>query len=211
MRRKVVGFLLLALIVCAGIVFVELKSGRTSKVAAAGTANDSLFCAVLGGSAPRAPSADETQPELGTDDEIDPEEPNGRRRTPEDPNPALPPAPGPSDETPDQEVSHVVRSGETLTRIAQDYFGSSDARLIARIASRNALREKNAIRPGDKLLIPVERFDVHVASGTESLADIAQARFNSIKALAPLVRFNPKLGSTPSSRPPKGTRVFIPR
>ena len=86
-----------------------------------------------------------------------------------------------------------------------------DARLVTRIASRNALRERNAIRPGDKLVIPVERFDVHVASGTESLADIAQARFNSIKALAPLVRFNPKLGSAPSSRPAKGTRVFIPR
>lgn len=209
MRRKVVGFLLLALVVCAGIVFVELTSGRTTKIATAGSTNDSLFCAVLGGSPP--------QPEVEStlESPIDENEGNGdpgeRLRTP--PDPQLDPgvAPTPVDDTPPREVTHRVRSGETLTRIAQDYFGSGDSRLIARIATRNALREKNAIRPGDELVIPVERFDVHVATGTESLADIAQARFQSIKALAPLVRFNPKLGSTPSSRPTKGTRIFIPR
>lgn len=211
MRRKVVGFLLLALVVCAGIVFVELKSGRANKVASAGSVNDSMFCAILGGSAPRAPAEDESVVDLGVRERPGTDDASDRTRIPDDPKPDPSPTPDPADETPQREVTHVVRSGETLTRIAQDYFGSGDARLIARIASRNALREKNAIRPGDKLVIPVERFDVHVATGTESLADIAQARFNSIKALAPLVRFNPKLGSTPSSRPAKGTRVFIPR
>lgn len=206
MRRKVVGFLLLAAIVCAGIVFVELTSGRSPKAAAAGS-DDSLFCAVLGGSPPRVDPTDEpvSDPTTQGDDF------RGRDRTPPDPEPDPEPKQDPRDDEPKRDVTHVVRSGDTLTRIAQDYFGSGDGRFVARIANHNGMREKNTIRPGDKLVIPIERFDVHVASGTESLADVAQATFGSVKALGPIVRFNPKLGSTPSSRPPKGTRIFIPR
>lgn len=206
MRRKVVGFLLLAAIVCAGIVFVEVKSGKASRVAS-GTTNDALFTAVIGGSPPRADNASDTElpkPPVADDGGEVPVRP------PPDPQPPEPRFAQDGD-PPTNELTHTVRSGDTLTRIAQDYFGSNDASLIDRIASRNALRAKNSIRPGDKLVIPVERFDVHVATGAESLAEIAQAKFGSNKSLAPIIRFNPKLGSTPSSRPAKGTRVFIPR
>ena len=50
--------------------------------------------------------------------------------------------------------THVVQAGETLSKIAQKYYG--DASLFPKIfeANRDVLNDPNKIRPGQKLRIP---------------------------------------------------------
>ncbi|HTT42529.1 MAG TPA: LysM peptidoglycan-binding domain-containing protein [Steroidobacteraceae bacterium] len=50
--------------------------------------------------------------------------------------------------------THVVQSGETLSKIAQKYYG--DASLYDKIfqANRDVLKDPNKIFPGQKLKIP---------------------------------------------------------
>ena len=48
---------------------------------------------------------------------------------------------------------HVVQSGETLSAIAEQYYGSSNAwRKI--LEANKALKDANKIAPGTKLIIP---------------------------------------------------------
>jgi nucleoid-associated protein YgaU len=49
---------------------------------------------------------------------------------------------------------HVVQSGDTLSKIAQKYYG--DASLYSKIfqANRDVLSDPNKISPGQKLRIP---------------------------------------------------------
>ena len=55
---------------------------------------------------------------------------------------------------PDFTQWHEVKSGETLSKIAQQYYG--DARLYPKIfeANRDVLKDPNLIRVGQKLRIP---------------------------------------------------------
>jgi nucleoid-associated protein YgaU len=50
--------------------------------------------------------------------------------------------------------THVVQSGDTLSKIAEKYYG--DASLYTKIfqANRDLLSDPNKIRPGQKLRIP---------------------------------------------------------
>ena len=50
--------------------------------------------------------------------------------------------------------THVVQSGDTLSKIAEKYYG--DASLYPKIfqANRDVLSDPNKIRPGQKLRIP---------------------------------------------------------
>jgi nucleoid-associated protein YgaU len=50
--------------------------------------------------------------------------------------------------------THVVQSGETLSKIAEKYYG--DASLYPKVfqANRDVLSDPNKIRPGQKLRIP---------------------------------------------------------
>jgi len=50
--------------------------------------------------------------------------------------------------------TYVVQKGDTLSKIADDYYG--DARLYTKIfeANRDVLTDPNKIRPGQKLRIP---------------------------------------------------------
>jgi nucleoid-associated protein YgaU len=50
--------------------------------------------------------------------------------------------------------THVVQSGDTLSKIAQKYYG--DASLYTKIfqANRDVLNDPNKIKPGQKLRIP---------------------------------------------------------
>lgn len=49
---------------------------------------------------------------------------------------------------------HVVNKGETLSKIAEQYYG--DKMLYPKIfeANRDLLKDPNKIKPGQKLLIP---------------------------------------------------------
>lgn len=59
----------------------------------------------------------------------------------------------PPRENPYQQT-HVVQKGDTLSKIANDYYG--DARLYPKIfeANRDILSDPNKIKPGQKLRIP---------------------------------------------------------
>ena len=60
----------------------------------------------------------------------------------------------PSSSGPDFTQWHEVKSGETLSKIAEQYYG--DARLYPKIfdANRDVLKDPNVIRVGQKLRIP---------------------------------------------------------
>jgi nucleoid-associated protein YgaU len=62
--------------------------------------------------------------------------------------PGQPPADNPYTQT------HVVRKGDTLSKIAEEYYG--DARLYPKIfdANRDILKDPDKIQPGQKLRIP---------------------------------------------------------
>jgi len=59
----------------------------------------------------------------------------------------------PTKDNPYQQT-YVVRKGDTLSKIADEYYG--DARLYTKIfeANRDVLTDPNKIRPGQKLRIP---------------------------------------------------------
>ena len=49
---------------------------------------------------------------------------------------------------------YIVKSGDTLSKIAEEYYG--DKMLYTKIfeANRDVLKDPNKIRPGQRLLIP---------------------------------------------------------
>lgn len=62
-------------------------------------------------------------------------------------------APAPADDNPYAQY-HVVKKGESLSKIARDYYG--DAMLYPKIfeANRDILSHPDRIQPGQKLRIP---------------------------------------------------------
>jgi nucleoid-associated protein YgaU len=49
---------------------------------------------------------------------------------------------------------HIVRSGETLSDISRQYYGSADKWQKILGADRSPVKEPNRIRPGTRLIIP---------------------------------------------------------
>jgi len=49
---------------------------------------------------------------------------------------------------------HVVRQGETLSAIAQQYYGSSNDWRKILTANEKTIKDANKIAPGTKLIIP---------------------------------------------------------
>ena len=50
--------------------------------------------------------------------------------------------------------SHVVRPGETLSSIAQQYYGSANEWRKILTANEKTIKDANKIAPGTKLIIP---------------------------------------------------------
>jgi len=49
---------------------------------------------------------------------------------------------------------HIVRSGDTLTGIACEYYGSANKLQKILDANRDIIKDANMLRPGTKLIIP---------------------------------------------------------
>jgi nucleoid-associated protein YgaU len=66
----------------------------------------------------------------------------------------VPEEPIPSPKENPYQQTYVVQSGDTLSKIATEFYG--DARLYTKIfeANRDVLKDPDKIRPGQKLRIP---------------------------------------------------------
>jgi nucleoid-associated protein YgaU len=79
------------------------------------------------------------------------------------PSPASPPAPSATDQPAQDKTEpvpaptpriHIVRSGETLSGIAQQYYGSTSQWRKILTANPEGIKDANKIAPGTKLIIP---------------------------------------------------------
>jgi nucleoid-associated protein YgaU len=192
-RRKAVGLLLLALVVVAGIVFVEYGSPRRAKPASDSPATMRV---VIGGE-PTEPTAP-AEPAAKALERVEPSSP---------PAPTQPePVPAPTG--PDS-FRYTVRAGDTLSRIAWEHLGSSAKDVVQRIVEANGLASPDRIRPGDALVVPVRSARQVIATGSETLADIAAREYGNAGATQALRRANPGLPATDVAVLERGTRLWI--
>jgi nucleoid-associated protein YgaU len=49
---------------------------------------------------------------------------------------------------------HIVRQGETLSKISHKYYGSANKWQMILDANRNVIKDVNKLRPGIKIIIP---------------------------------------------------------
>ena len=61
---------------------------------------------------------------------------------------------GPEGGVPDYTQWHEVKKGETLSKIAQQYYGDAGAYMRIFEANRDKLNDPNLIHPGQELVIP---------------------------------------------------------
>jgi 5'-nucleotidase len=78
---------------------------------------------------------------------------NGAAQTPTDPPAPEPPVQDIAPPPPAPRI-HVVVAGDTLTRLANRYYGSNSQANIQRIMDANNITDPNAIRLGQELIIP---------------------------------------------------------
>lgn len=202
--RRVYGFLILALVVLLGVLFVETDP----RAAATSGPRDSSYRVVLGGRSPASPidapyasRAEELENELG--DEADPSD-----------GPSVDPAGAGSERLPPPpaEFTHTVRTGEVLGSILIAYLGSASNDRMTRVCRRNHLADANQIRRGDVLHIPVVEPVPHTATGEETLRDIARQHFGSPERVEALLRANPALPPESATRPlRRGLVLWVPR
>ncbi len=100
---------------------------------------------------------------------------------------------------------HVVRSGETLASIAQNYYG--DAKRETVLVSENGLTDQggSAIVEGLRLVIPTVRY--HRVITGDTWRDLAQLYYGDGNRAAVLLRAN---GAKPGSNPDDGAQLLIP-
>ncbi|MBI4881910.1 MAG: LysM peptidoglycan-binding domain-containing protein [Planctomycetes bacterium] len=196
MRRKTIGILLLALVVVAGVLFVEQNIG--GRASGREPAEPAVLRVVIGGGAPRAP-------------EVPIETPGAVPQPPAGAAPAPRPGARAPHEPPPRELRYQVRGGDTLGAITRDHLGSAAKDLVERVARRNGLSDPDNLKPGSVLLIPVERYEEHAASGRESLRDLSQRFYGAPNRVPALRRVNPDVPERDDSPIEAGRVVWIPR
>lgn len=200
MRRKTIAFLLLALIVVAGVVFVEWNGRDDASTDPSKARKNPLYRVVVGGG---EPAISNSTPLPTADVSPDIEEQNPAR----DVGLAFPPEPP----VPPRQYRYTVRKGDVLGEIAIRHLGSASPNCVKRIATANNLKSPNAIREGQILVIPVDKHDRHTAAPGETLGDVARIYYGAPSRTAPLFRANPHLPPQNSAVIPSGTTVWVPR
>lgn len=193
--RKAIGFLVLAAVVVAGIVFVERGLDPGSQADAASARSMTL---VLGGDPrPRAKAS----PRLSVASE----------RTA---RPSERPARGPGEARPPGPPSlyrHVVRRGEVLSRIVEEYLGTAAPDVLRRVARDSELEDPDRIRPGTRLVLRPKGWREAAVREGETLVDVARRALGSPRRVAALRHANPHLAALSDHDPlPAGTVVWVP-
>ncbi len=205
MRRKTIGFLLLLLLVAAGITFVEFGKPDPD---AWREADGPVYRVVLGGRGAVRDGSGSTATAKSSDrsDGGDPHEPD---------HGADVESRGPTDDaagaSPPKRFRYVVQSGDVLGAIVRDYLGSAAEHLVQRVARENGLADPNAIEPGTALSITVERYDRYSVARGESLSDVALRQYGSSDRTRPLRRVNAGLPSNDRAELVEGTALWVPR
>lgn len=190
MRRIVVGFLVLFTIALCGIFLVE-SALRSADAKDGAGAHDRFVKLTLGG---------EPRP----DDGLSNHDGSGVTlvKSPSDERTWQPPEPV---------LRHTVQKGETLSRVATEYFGSGAKELVDRISKANRIKSPKDLKIGAVLTIPVEKFDRFVSDGRRTVTDVAKRYYGDETRTKPLYHANPNLPKETDARIPLGFTVFVPR
>ncbi len=209
MIRKLLGILVLMLIAIAGVAWVELSSRDSARDAKAETYSGTFYRIVVGGESARteAPAAEESGPTPTSDSGVAPEvvgdDDEAGIEVEEAPVVRVPPEPP-------REFRYSVREGDSLVSIVRDHLGTDARATVDRVARENGIKNANALRIGDPLVIRVTKCDRHVANGKEGWRDLARKYYGVADRVSPLVRANPKARLDASGRLPTGALVFVP-
>lgn len=228
MRRKIIGFLMLILVVAGGIVFVE-RSVQEGEENRRWSPDSSVYRVVMGGG-DEARAADSSGDEIRSSgnagapadppgpqprtsreevrDAAEPIGPGGGQEPVEDEPPVVTPLPTPLRPT---EFRYLVRKGDILGRIVLDHLGSASKENLKRVSDANGLKNPNDIRPGTTLVIPLEHCERHQADGRETVGDLAKHYYGKADRTAPLRLANPGLAADSLLLIPEGSTVWIPR
>lgn len=190
MRRIVVAFLVLFTIVLSGIFLVEQRV-RSAEAADGAGANDRYVKLTLGGS----PNDDDgLSNHAGSGITI-------TQATDEDR----------SWQPPEPVLRHTVVSGDNLSRIATEYYGTHSKALVDRILKANKIKSPTELKIGTVLTLPVEKFDRFVSDGRRTTKDVALRFYGDETRTKPILHANPNLPKNVDDKIGLGFTVFIPR
>ncbi len=207
MRRKTIGFLILTLVVVAGIVFVERRLRVADGADAWSDADSSVYRVVLGGA---KPAADDRRASAGV------RPPEQRPRSEPADRPVPPPATGPDDRPasprrPPNEFRYVVRKGDVLGSVVMNHLGTASPRAIERVARDSGLDDPNRVAAGQELVLRVDVWEKLEARAGETLHDLARRAYGAPGRTEALRLANPHLPPADETALKAGTPVWVAR
>ncbi|MFG0319337.1 MAG: hypothetical protein ACF8XB_18855 [Planctomycetota bacterium JB042] len=211
MRRKTIGFLILTLVVVAGVVFVERRLRHAGGADAWSEVESSVYRVVIGGEPPAepAPPADD-RPAQADAKPID-----GGRRPPLDgavPLPVTSPSDRPAPpRRPPNEFRYVVRKGDVLGAVVMNHLGTASPRAIEQVARDSGLDDPNRVAAGQELVLRVDVWEKLEARDGETLHDLARRAYGAPGRTEALRLANPHLPPTDETVVKTGTPVWVAR
>ena len=206
MRRKTIGFMVLTLIVVAGIVFVERRLRDAGGAEAWSDLNSSVYRVVLGGEPPAAPPVDSDAPPKPADPSVRPGS-DGPVAPARRPPSSTPPAP----RRPPNAFRYTIRPGDVLGAIVSRHLGTASPAAVQRVARDSGLANPNRITVGDELVIKVDVWEKILVRDGENLFDLARRVYQAPGRTAALRLANPHLPAGDDRPLPAGTVVYVAR
>lgn len=212
MRRKTIGFLILTLVVVAGIVFVERRLSDPGEADAWSEVDSSVYRLVLGGRPPdegETAAAAASSPSGGASS-VAPATGDGAAVRPRPARPATPS----SDLTPrppPNEFRYTLRQGDVLGAVVLAHLGTASPNAIRRVARDSGITDPDRVTAGQKLVIRVDVWEKLEAKGDETIHDLAQRAFGAPGRIDALQLANPHVVATGDTPVPAGTPLWVAR